>query len=36
MENRQIKCPKARQCGGCQLQCISYEEQLEQKQKKTA
>ena len=35
MENRQIKCPKARQCGGCQLQGISYEEQLEQKQKKT-
>ena len=35
MENRQIKCPKARQCGGCQLQGISYEKQLEQKQKKT-
>ena len=35
MENRQIKCPKVRQCGGCQLQGISYEEQLEQKQKKT-
>ena len=35
MENRQIKCPKSRQCGGCQLQGISYEEQLEQKQKKT-
>ena len=35
MENRQIKCPKARQRGGCQLQGISYEEQLEQKQKKT-
>ncbi len=35
MENRQIKCPKARQCGGCKLQGISYEEQLEQKQKKT-
>ena len=35
MENRQIKCQKARQCGGCQLQGISYKKQLEQKQKKT-
>ena len=35
MEDRQTKCPKARQCGGCQLQGISYEKQLEQKQKKT-
>ena len=35
MEDRQKKCPKARQCGGCQLQGISYEKQLEQKQKKT-
>ena len=35
MEIRQIKCPKARQCGGCQLQGISYEKQLERKQKKT-
>lgn len=35
MENKQIKCPKARQCGGCQLQGIPYEKQLEQKQKKT-
>ena len=35
MEDRQTKCPKARQCGGCQLQGISYKKQLEQKQKKT-
>ena len=35
MDNKQIKCPKAKQCGGCQLQGISYEKQLEQKQKKT-
>ena len=35
MEDRQTKCPKARQCGGCQLQGISYEKQLERKQKKT-
>ena len=26
---------KSEKCGGCQLQGISYEEQLEQKQKKT-
>ena len=35
MENNVKKCPKARQCGGCQLQGISYEKQLERKQKKT-
>ena len=35
MEDRQTKCPKARQCGGCQLQGISYEKQLERTQKKT-
>lgn len=27
-------CPVARQCGGCQLQAMSYEKQLELKQKK--
>lgn len=35
MDNRQIDCAKARQCGGCQLQGIPYHKQLEQKQKKT-
>lgn len=28
------RCPVARQCGGCQLQAMSYEKQLEFKQKK--
>ena len=35
MENNVKKCPKSRQCGGCQLQGIPYEKQLEEKQKKT-
>ena len=28
------KCPVARQCGGCQIQAMSYEKQLEFKEKK--
>ena len=28
------KCPVARQCGGCQLQAMSYEEQLKFKERK--
>lgn len=28
------RCPYARQCGGCQIQALSYEKQLEYKQKK--
>ena len=28
------KCPVARQCGGCQLQALSYEEQLKFKERK--
>lgn len=30
----QPRCPFARQCGGCQLQALSYEKQLEYKQNK--
>lgn len=30
----QPRCPFARQCGGCQLQALSYEKQLEFKEKK--
>ncbi len=30
------RCPVARQCGGCQLQHLSYEKQLEYKQNKVA
>ena len=28
------RCPVARQCGGCQLQAMSYEEQLKFKERK--
>lgn len=35
MENAVKKCPKSKKCGGCQMQGIPYEQQLEQKQKKT-
>ena len=28
------RCPSARQCGGCQLQAMSYEEQLKFKENK--
>ena len=28
------KCPVHRQCGGCQIQALSYEEQLQKKKKK--
>lgn len=31
---RETKCPIARQCGGCQLQALTYEKQLEFKEKK--
>ena len=30
----EAKCPVARQCGGCQIQELSYEKQLEFKEKK--
>lgn len=30
----QPKCPISRKCGGCQIQALSYEEQLRYKQKK--
>ena len=30
----QAKCPVARQCGGCQIQELSYEKQLEFKEQK--
>lgn len=35
MEKQAGICPKSRQCGGCQLQGMPYDKQLEKKQKKT-